>query len=805
MITRRRFVQAGAAGGALLALPIRAFPFSQSVMPIFKFRVPLPGLVADGSSTRGIPVLAPTKTLEDGTQVYEIEARGFEQDLLGAAARPPHALKLWGYAGLGHTPQYLGGVIVATQGTPIQLQITNNLENKHILPVDISLIDRSVINDPGMKRQDKITVHLHGGFVFWQFDGGPFTYFTSVNGGFQHGTSFLESEQLVTAGTAKYDYPNDQSPRTIWYHDHAYGLTRTNVYAGLASAYLITDSATNEATTSESGPNGLIARGILPGAASPPFDALTKLGIPLIVQDKTFWDPASRDPGYGTVPPAGAVKGDLWYPHVYEGELLANLPDMAIPPSAPLNNARWETSKPGAQPKVSSVPEFFSDTILVNGAPYPTLNVQPRRYRFRFVNASQGRVYNLQLYVGDPTNPDGVTIAPDTSLTGLDALDVNGNPILKPTNANGPAFVQVANEAGFLPNPVVFNTGGTTNENSNLVLLYKNASDVRTRRRRADSNGNNIRLNERSSTNDPTFGNANQHNLLMAPAERPDVIIDFAGFAGKELILYNDAPAPFPGGDTRNDYFAGAFSPDLTSIGGAPPTLAGRGPDTRIMMKFIVGRAASPPAEKDFATWLGELKTELPLVFAATQPTPFTDSQLSAARTLDKTLGEDMDEFGRLRQYLGNPVADLRTYLDFPSEVALVNEIQVWRIFNTTADTHPMHFHLVNVQVVGRDQWAFDSSGAPIIGPDGKLQILGGTHTDPEPNERGWRETVRMNPGEVTTVAMQFTLPSTGGPPPPSPRILATYGIKASEYVWHCHILEHEEHDMMRPVVVLPG
>jgi hypothetical protein len=66
--------------------------------------------------------------------------------------------------------------------------------------------------------------------------------------------------------------------------------------------------------------------------------------------------------------------------------------------------------------------------------------------------------------------------------------------------------------------------------------------------------------------NDPKNGNVNRYNLLLAPAERADVIIDFSDFAGKTVILYNDASAPFPGGDIRNDYFAGA--PDLHTIGG---------------------------------------------------------------------------------------------------------------------------------------------------------------------------------------------------------------------------------------------
>jgi spore coat protein A len=74
----------------------------------------------------------------------------------------------------------------------------------------------------------------------------------------------------------------------------------------------------------------------------------------------------------------------------------------------------------------------------------------------------------------------------------------------------------------------------------------------------------------------------------------------------------------------------------------------------------------------------------------------------------------------------------------------------------------------------------------------------------PDPNERGWKETVRMNPGEMTVVEMRFELPSLPYSVPTSPRLHDMYGIDAYEYVWHCHILEHEEHDMMRPLAVFP-
>jgi spore coat protein A len=160
----------------------------------------------------------------------------------------------------------------------------------------------------------------------------------------------------------------------------------------------------------------------------------------------------------------------------------------------------------------------------------------------------------------------------------------------------------------------------------------------------------------------------------------------------------------------------------------------------------------------------------------------------------DLTLNEDFDSYGRLIQRLGTsePMDGgfARDYMDAASETPRAGAVEIWRIFNLTGDTHPIHFHLVNVQVMGRQ--SFDVrhyNGVP------KFQ---GPMRPPDANEAGWKETVRMNPGEMTQVIMMFDPPEVPGVTTPvSPR---TGGY---EYVWHCHILEHEEHDMMRPLVVL--
>ena len=679
-ISRRTVLRGGAAGGALAWLrPNLVWAFGQSPAGLRKFIQPLPGL-----GPTGIPVAVPVGIFEHGQAVdfYELQAAAFRQkvhpDLPGDGAR------FWGYADVtgGKTAnhRYLGGAIVANRGKPVKLRVRNTLPNSHPLP-----IDRSLMGAEGA--DNRITVHLHGGFVPWNSDGGPHSWFTPEG---LTGASFMNPGPAP--GTAEYFYPNDQSARLVWYHDHALGTTRLNAYAGLASAYILRDDF--EAS--------LIAAKLLPSAE-----------IPLIIQDKTFVDRATLDGdrrvGRPPYPVTGARLGDLFYPFQYE-------PD------------RWELAPGFPPPPVPSVvAEFFSDTILVNGAAWPSVEVEPRHYRFRMLNGSQARFYNLQLYYAQSDN------ASDPKSTQAD--------LTKP----GPAFVQVGTEGGFLPAPVLLNSPPIPFG----VDLFGNLS----------------------------------FNLLLAPAERADLVIDFSNVpVGSRLILYADAPAPFPGGDPRNDYV------DKGN---------GRGPDTRNLFQFVVKPLNGPADAPSLGLLESIARGNSPN--GVLPPVPGLDPN-SAVQVRNLTLNEDVDEFGRLIQFLGTtelpdparPGAFGRTYADPPTEVVKKGTVEVWNIFNLTGDTHPIHFHLVNVQVLSRrpfDPTIFDGSPTwtgPARPPDG--------------NELGFKETVRMNPGECTTVIARFDLPQVNFAVPFSPR----FTDKVFEYVWHCHILEHEEHDMMRPLLVKP-
>ena len=698
MPTRRNFLKSSSAAlaGAFLLKGV-AWPFAQTPGGIRKFVVPLQGL-----GPNGIPVAVPNTTLFSGEDYYQIRVGEFTQQMHPDLPGPT---RFWGFADVtnGQAPnhRYLGGAIVAQKGRPVRMKVINDLPSVHPLPVDTTIMGADLA-------QNRCCIHLHGGHVPWTSDGGPYAWFSPTGA---HGLSFLNGTGV--AGEALYRYPNDQSARLAWYHDHSVGITRLNAYAGIASAYIIRDPL--EAL--------LIDSKIIPSNE-----------VPLVIQDKTFVSQAEIDKGYTW----GKV-GELWYPHAYEKNSSAT--------------GRWDygpdlgqtISDPDKQslPLPSAIPEFFSDTSIVNGTLYPFLTVEQRHYRFRILNGSQARFYNLQLYYAQSR----------------DAGEAN---LKKP----GPRMIQIGTEGGFLPLPVALNDPPTQFS----VKIDKEGDPI---------------------------ASTLKYNLLLAPAERADVIIDFSGVpAGAKLILYSDTPAPFPMGDDRNDYFTD--NPDQTALGGAPSTKSGLGPNTRTLMQFrVVNRtSAADPASMN-------LPEELALSGAGgllSRLLPQIDKleEKSAVRVRDLTLNEDFDEYGRLIQMLGTNEPNGttiegepfygRAYMDSATETVQHGTVEVWRIFNLTGDTHPMHFHLVNVQVVSRQPFdAANYNGSPVFTGPARL---------PDHNEYGWKETVRMHPGECTTVIMKFDLPNVPYAVPDSPR------TGSAEYVWHCHILEHEEHDMMRPLVV---
>ncbi len=691
MSSRRQFIKTGAAAGAATLIPWMgmmrgAYAFSQSPN-LVKFIQPMRGV-----GGAGIPIAAPDAVVQPwwqpGVTHYTIDIGDYADQL---HPQLPNPTRLRGYGQAG-TFRHLGGVIAAKRGTPVQITFRNNLSGNGIIPIDTTI--------PGANLgPNRVATHLHGGFVPWISDGGPESWWDPSG---NMGRSFTPSPLNPTFANPirnpaalpneqEVYYPNNQGARMMWYHDHAIGITRTNAYAGLASAYVLYDDYET------------ILLGGAPYNLPGPLDPRTTY---LVFQDKVFVSPSvvATDPTWPIVMPSSRP-GDLWYAHVYEP-------------------ARWVVGPPPTLPlpDPSSIPEFFGDTMLVNGTAYPTLHVQPRQYRWRMLNACNARFLNPRLVY---------------------AQGINGVAATEPSpNVAGPAFVQIGTEGGFLPAPAMLN-------------------------------------------------GPKQPVLLMAPAERTDLIVDFRAVApGSVLILYNDAPAPFPKGSPLNDYY-----PQNPKT---PTSLPGLGPNTRTLLQIVVDPLVGPadPAITLPAT-LGNPLDPFIVVQTPGVPTPIP----AGVPVRRLTLNEAFDAYGRLIQMLGTDVAPVppvgkatpafgRAYDALPlTENVAAGSTEVWEIVNLTADTHPMHFHLVNVQVLSRQAFSVKQYAGGIPNYQGQLIA-------PDANELGWRETVRMNPGQVTRVIMRFDLPAVPFAVPASPH------TAGNEYVWHCHILEHEEHDMMRPLVV---
>jgi spore coat protein A len=617
--------------------------------------------------------------------------------------------RLWGYWDTTNptVKRHLGGVVIATRGTASRLRFTNTLPTPSIIPVDITV--------PGANQaQNRIAVHLHGGYVPWISDGGPFDWWTPSGAS---GLSFMNGPESVldnipgmpmTAGQADYFYPNDQSTRLMWYHDHAHGITRTNAYAGLATGYLVLDPAMEEALDDK-----------VPSLAST---------IPLVFQDKVFVNPLTigiTDPTWAMIArPDVQSLGSLWYEHVYnpkEFRLLKNKKNLPTP-------------------NPSCIPEFFGDTILCNGTVYPVLDVEPKAYRFLILNANNARFLNinlLQVAAGAEILTDQKTRIPNLAV-----------------NPPGPAMIQLGTEGGYLISEVTHPNG-----------LFFNPATL-------------------------------TGNLLLGNAERADIIIDFTNMAGNEYIMYNDAPGPFPAGPPTTDYWLGNPKNPIQP-------LPGTGPDTRQILRIRVNKPLTEAEPRPVAPILTPAFMDPePIVPYTTVAAPIPPLPVPAGAVIrNLTLNEDFDQFGRLRQLLGtttiNPVLGGfgREYMEPADEVITAGSTEFWRIYNLSADTHPIHFHIVNVQVLSRQPFKVVNG---VFTPTGAAR-------GPEPNELGWKETVQMHPGEFITLAMKFDLPQTPFEVPFSTRPMglnATVIPEANEFVWHCHILEHEEHDMMRPLVV---
>jgi FtsP/CotA-like multicopper oxidase with cupredoxin domain len=243
----------------------------------------------------------------------------------------------------------------------------------------------------------------------------------------------------------------------------------------------------------------------------------------------------------------------------------------------------------------------------------------------------------------------------------------------------------------------------------------------------------------------------NGNRLLMGLAERADLIVDFTNVPVGNHILGNVGPdEPFGGGEPPGDF--DAADPDSTG--------------QVLQFRVVPAVAADPTTPPQFLV--------LPAI-----------TKLSGGTTRPLALLEKASEFtdGPAEAQLGI-VDDTGTLVakewgDAVTENPKVGDTEVWECYNATADAHPMHIHEVAFQVVNRQSLALDENGE-VIQP---VQLTD-TPTPPESWENGWKDTVIAYPGQVTRLRMKF--------------------VNAGQFVWHCHIVEHEDNEMMRPYRIGP-
>jgi len=607
----------------------------------------------------------------------------------------PVSTPVWGYGDKTGVSWPGKTIETSVNSDPIEVVWTNDLIGKngkplpHLLPVDTSLhwcyslhgYQQYNIETDGVP----LVPHVHGGRNDSLSDGNP-EFFFSPNTAIK-GPRYVAHKYMFGGP----DW-NDQAGM-MWYHDHALGITRLNVYAGLAGFFALRDD-------NDTGLNGNPA-----GLPADPYE----LGY--AVQDRMFLN--TGELFYPSFP------GDPFYADFIDGEGV-------VLPASFINGGP------------TALAEFFGDHMLVNGVIWPKASVEPRQYRVRYLNGTDSRFMRLKLKV----IPGGA-----------------GNPA-----ATNPA-------------------GGYE------IPFYIVGSD-------------------QSLASSPL----QVTEVDFLPGERLDLVIDFKTVnPGDRVIVENVlGDAPF-GGDLPgpDDVFPDRKTDRVMAFDVELP-LNGAVADTTIGLGSSLGGG-------------------------------FTNNA-AVARTRKLALYEGKDNIGRLQPLLGtaepatdvsgNVVSGALPWFAPITENPGVGDTEVWEIYNATGDAHPVHVHLVHFEMLDRQGIVWDSNTVSagdilldgtvateddetLVIPNAKAAVAAGDGTylvtqpvaqhdgsvgngfrlenpvadgavrGPDPSELTRRDMVMALPGEVTRIKMTFDKPG--------------------RYVWHCHILSHEDHEMMRPFHVGPG
>ncbi|GFO54067.1 multicopper oxidase [Geomonas sp. Red276] len=626
----------------------------------------------------------------------------------------PIVTTTWGYDVNGVFLGIYGPTVEATKGTQLTFNYSNDLRaeingqkgtgpylTKHLLQVDPT-IDGTNMGEP----ECRMVPHLHGGDVEWTSDGHPNAWVANDPAvqalwAAPADPSMGFPGRPSTNKQPPYLYPNSQEACTLWFHDHSMGITRLNAYAGVAAFYLIKDPAVEGSGNLANLPKGRYANPVVPSLQSDEFD------LPIVIQDKDFAD-----------------DGSLVFP------TFNNLSDYTY---AALHDANGNVIP-------SLRPEMFGNVITVNGKAWPYKNVKTQAYRFRILNGSDSRVYNLWLQDKDT----GEVITPELAESVAPTLDW--------------PVVQIAAEQGYADHGVEVATGPGHN------------------------------------------------GLLVPPGARADIIIDFGHpvFKGRNIVLRNDCPAPF----------GGQFGPDAED----PTTIDAK--TTGKIMLFKVANTVGTPSPLVAETGSGSIMQPGSLVPYGTFPhlTPdraagpryldFQERPDPAFSFLDPTTGQAMP---RIQLLLND-----RLFSDPITEMPQLNSTEEWVMINTTPDVHPMHVHLVKFEVVEKGYLDTVNFPGVFTRADGiampKVANPAAFVPDAEPGGAAGSAPAgslyRLADNEKTIWKDIVMVPPAGTPGPGTVvnpgyvKIRMTFP-RIGTYMWHCHILSHEENDMMRPFMVM--
>jgi FtsP/CotA-like multicopper oxidase with cupredoxin domain len=718
-MTRRQVLKAGMIAGAGMMVPWNSVILRNAFGATQANAVPLPGSALP-QFVDELPVLGTGMVPEFGNDIT-IRMKEFRANMMPSTFMPATGTYtgtyVWGYqvdgnvpAALpsGALPTYINPVVVATRHVPTKITWVNELptgansltywEDWTDLTLHWAHPNGEILNEH-YRGSIPAVPHLHGGEVPPQLDGGPDAWFTNEGVSSQHGHAYWAGAGGSGNNTAVYNYPNTQEAAPIWFHDHALGITRLNVYAGIAGAYLLLDDAN-------------------PWPIDP-----TRI-VPMVIQDRMF-----------------DTDGQLYFP--------------AGPPFSP---------NPGVHP--FWVPEFEGDVICVNGKVWPKLTVKPARYAFWFLNGSNARTYNM--FLTDPVSKNF-----------------------------GPPIWVIGTDGGLLDTPVQL---------------------------------------------DPTL--AANNSLTLMPGERYLAIIDFAGYEAGVVgpngaaysgnwLLKNNAKTPFPAGVAVN------------------------GRTTGRVMQFVVNQASGLPDE----AYNPALPTtdpdyiplrEQPMVRLVDPVAGTPGAGVFVNKTRQLTLNEVMGPAGPLAALVNNTKWDgLRPDGETPvnggvagpdgvtyyTELPMEGETELWEVVTLTADAHPIHLHLVQFQLMNRQKFnvnkysavynaafpggvyipeygpplAYDTGNPNALGgnPDvgelrrNKPKYLQGPLMPPLPEEAGWKDTVIMYPGEVTRIMVRWAPTDLPADTAAADAYFPFDPNGGHGYVWHCHIIDHEDNEMMRPDSVI--